>query len=155
MKVIGHPSYTTSTKDSDFGIIHLTDAVTDILPAVIAKEATESGTPVSLYGWGRIEKQGKLLNSLQRLDTTFISAADCAPMWDGVKSITRYMNCDSAPEKNQGSCNGDHGGPIVNEYNELVGTMGVYDYCAAESEGRPEINNDVSEVIDWIDLNTI
>ncbi|KAJ5674517.1 trypsin-like cysteine/serine peptidase domain-containing protein [Penicillium maclennaniae] len=131
-------------------------AVTDIKPAGIAEKAALTGAPIKLYGWG---STAKLLDAkpraLQRLDTTFISADDCETAWSDDNPVTSNMNCDAAPEKNQGSCNGDQGGPVVNESGELVGIMGYYDYCEPHSNGRPDVNNDPVAAVDWIDLNTI
>ncbi|KAJ5810338.1 trypsin-like cysteine/serine peptidase domain-containing protein [Penicillium pulvis] len=155
-KIIKHPNYNTNTRDSDFALLHLTDSVTDIKPVTIAEQATLTGAPVSLYGWG---STGKLSNenpqALQQLDTTFISSEDCNPLWADVNPVTSNMNCDAAPEKQQGSCDHDQGGPVVNESGELVGLMGYYDYCQPESDGRPDVNNDPLSVADWIALNTI
>ncbi|KAJ6133949.1 trypsin-like cysteine/serine peptidase domain-containing protein [Penicillium sp. IBT 18751x] len=156
VKVIKHPNYNTNTQDFDYAVLHLMNAVTDIKPAVIAEKAALTGAPIKLYGWG---STAKLLDekprALQQLDTTFISADDCESAWSDVNPVTLRMNCDAAPEKDQGSCNGDQGGPVVNESGELVGIMGYYDYCEPHSNGRPDVNNDPMAAIDWIDLNTI
>jgi secreted trypsin-like serine protease len=153
-KVIKHPNYNTNTHDSDFAILHLTNPVTDVKPVVVYDQPTLSGAPVSLYGWG---STGKLLNEgtqrLQRLDTIFISADDCNPMWSDINPVTHNMNCDAAPEKFQGSCSRDHGGPVVRESGELVGIMGYYDYCEPHSDGRPDVNNDPRSALDWIVQN--
>ncbi|KAJ5117593.1 trypsin-like cysteine/serine peptidase domain-containing protein [Penicillium atrosanguineum] len=152
-KIMKHPSYSSGTRDHDFAILHLTDPVTDIMPVAISKEATLTGAPVGLYGWGQT---GKLLNEnprvLQRLETTFISAEVCEPKWSDITQVTRNMNCDAAPEKQQGSCKRDQGGPVVSESGHLVGIMGYYDYCEPQSEGRPDINNDPQSVSGWIAL---
>ncbi|KAE8361344.1 trypsin-like cysteine/serine peptidase domain-containing protein [Aspergillus caelatus] len=155
-KIIKHPNYNTNTRDSDFAVLHLTYPVMDIKPVAIPEQTTLTGAPVSLYGWGLT---GKLLNQkprkLQRLDTTFISANDCNPIWSDVNPVTPTMNCDAAPEKHQGSCNHDQGGPVVSDSGELVGLMGYYDYCEPHSNGRPDVNNDPLSASDWIALNTI
>ena len=155
-KIIKNPNYNTNTRDSDFAILRLTHSITDIMPVAISEEATLTGASVSLYGWGLTEK---LLDEtprvLQRLETTFISAEDCDPKWSDVNPVTYNMNCDAAPEKQQGSCNHDQGGPVVSESGHLVGLMGYYDYCEPQSDGRPEVNNDPRSVSDWIAVNTI
>lgn len=155
-KIIKSPNYNTNTMDFDFALLRLTHPVTDIMPVAISEQAILTGAPVSLYGWGLT---GKLLDEsprvLQRLETTFISADDCEPKWSDVTPITYNMNCDAAPEKQQGSCYHDQGGPVVSESGHLVGIMGYYDYCEPHSDGRPDINNDPRSVSDWIALNTI
>ncbi|KAE8371401.1 trypsin-like cysteine/serine peptidase domain-containing protein [Aspergillus bertholletiae] len=149
--VIKHPNYNTNTLDYDYGILWLTNAVTDIDPVKIATESPLTGTPVSLYGWGQT---GKLLKensrTLQRLDTTYISSSDCRSAWSDINPVTGRMNCDAAPEKQQGSCAHDQGGPVVSEAGELVGIMGHYDYCDPSSNGRPDVNNDPVVVTSWI-----
>ncbi|BCS17673.1 S1 family serine peptidase [Aspergillus puulaauensis] len=156
VKVIQHPNYNRNTRDSDFAILHLASSVADIEPVAISEQATITGAPVSLYGWGLT---GKLSTEnarvLQRLDSTFISADDCNPVWSDVNPVTGNMNCDAAPEKQQGSCDRDQGGPVISEAGELVGLIGYYNYCEQSSNGRPDVNNDPLSASDWITQNTI
>ncbi|OGM48840.1 hypothetical protein ABOM_003016 [Aspergillus bombycis] len=136
-KVIKHPNYNTNTQDGDFAVLHLTG-------------------PVTLYGWGKTDKlSDKNPRTLQQLQTTFISADDCNKLWSDINPVTLNMNCDAAPEKEQGSCSQDQGGPVVNESGELVGIIGYYNYCQPSSNGRPDVNNDPLSADDWIAQNTI
>lgn len=155
-KINMHPDYNTNTKDSDYAILHLTYPVTDIIPVAITERGMATGEPVSLYGWGTT---GKLSNeyprTLQQLQTTFISSSDCEQGWSDVNPVTATMNSDAAPEKNQGSCSHDQGGPVVNEPGELLGIIGYYDYCEQHSNGRPDVNNDPLSASGWIVQNTI
>ncbi|KAJ5319819.1 hypothetical protein PENANT_c026G03216 [Penicillium antarcticum] len=156
IKVIKHPNYNTNTRDFDYAILHLQDAVPDITPALIANEKTESGAPLTLYGWGSTDKDSeKIPNKLQQLGTTYITSGDCNSMWSDTIAVTYNMNCDAAPEKGRGSCTKDQGGAVVNELGEIIGVMGQYNYCDKASNGRPDINSDTLPAKDWIDQNTI
>ncbi|KAJ5174517.1 trypsin-like cysteine/serine peptidase domain-containing protein [Penicillium canariense] len=151
-----HPNYNSNTRDSDYAVLHLTQSIINIKSVAIAEKATVTGESVSLYGWG---VTSKLLDensrTLQQLQTTFISASDCFQAWSDVSPVTANMNCDAAPEKSQGSCDHDQGGPVVNDSGELVGIIGYYNYCQPQSNGRPDVNNDPLSASDWIASNTI
>ncbi|KAL4907674.1 trypsin-like cysteine/serine peptidase domain-containing protein [Aspergillus multicolor] len=155
VQVIMHPNYNTNTHSFNVAVLRLQDKVADIEPVLIASESAVSGTPVTLYGWGKTDKAILDLvypESLQTLETAAISAADCVSFYDDLNPVSKEMMCDAAPQKEQGSCEGDQGGPIVNEAGELVGMMGHYGYCNAD--GRPDQNMDPVPLGDWIASNS-
>lgn len=156
IKVIRHPDYDTDTKDFDYALLHLKEAVRQITPAVIANEPTDSGAPLTLYGWGRTGKDMTTIpKKLQQLESTYVTAEECNPIWSDTIEVTKNMNCDAAPEKSKGSCTRDYGGPVVNELGELIAIIGEYNYCDEATDDRPEINIDTLAAKDWIDLNTV
>ncbi|KAJ5353612.1 trypsin-like cysteine/serine peptidase domain-containing protein [Penicillium brevicompactum] len=155
-EVFLHPQYSSNSQDNDYAIIHLQNSVTDILPALISKEEPVSGAPLTLYGWGKTDKASQEdSKTLQQLHTTFINQSDCNELWSDTIVVTSDKNCDAAPEKNQGSCYRDQGGPVVNEFGEIVGLIGKYNYCQEDSNGRPDINAATIDEIQWIDDNTV
>ncbi|KAJ6001142.1 trypsin-like cysteine/serine peptidase domain-containing protein [Penicillium waksmanii] len=134
-KIIKHPNYNTNTHDHDYAVLHLTYPITNIEFVAISEQAPVTGEP--------------------QLQTTFMSFSECDQIWSDVNTVTSNMNCDAAPEKSQGSCSHDQGGPVVNDSGELVGIIGYYNYCAPQSDGRPDVNNDPVGASDWIAQNTI
>lgn len=108
----------------------------------------EDGAAVTVIGWGRLQQNGPIPNTLQKVDLAVVNQQKCNdvytefgyPIYDG-------HICADVPEGNQGSCNGDSGGPLfVN--GTVVGLVSWAYGCAVK--GYPTVYTRVPAYRDWI-----
>jgi trypsin len=160
-EIIQHPSYSSSTSDSDFALLHLSEAVTqpDGAPmtsyAHLSTQSPPTGLDIRMSGWGLLGGDtADLPAQLYAATLTSLEAAACNERWADVKPISATMACAESTSKS--FCNGDDGGPAMDGLGAVVyGVMSwKADGCPADTTVRPNVYSEVSSVRDWIVENT-
>jgi len=98
---------------NDFAVVELTETPsgTNIAPATLASDGTNPETDGAITGWGRTCGSCPLPETLQGVDPMpIISDDECNGFW-GLSFQSSVMIC--VYNGNQGSCNGDSGGPLT------------------------------------------
>jgi len=157
LRVVDHPKFNDRTLNNDFSLVQLARAVDftslpNVFPACWpTQSAVAEGAWAIVSGWGLTSVGGSTSSILKKANLTIVSKADCNDAYRG--AITDNMLC--ANETNQGSCQGDAGGPLVSLVNGSFELIGVNSYgmdCA--NSQYPAVYAYVSSVLDWIKTQT-
>lgn len=151
-----HERYNSQTMWNDITVImfesgfSMTRYVKPInLPKAQTTEWMSDGDAIHLCGWGNIHTIGSNYPSeLHCVDTKYVSQVDCnsAGHYDG--ALLSGMFC--AGEQNKGACQGDTGGPAVNNRHQVVGIVSWWGQGCGRGD-KPGVNTDVAMYRDWID----
>jgi len=161
-EIIQHPAYNPSTSDSDFALLHLSEAVTqpDGAPmtnyAHLSTQSPPTGLDIILSGWGLVQSDTDALpTQLYTATLSSLEAAACNEKWADVKQISPTMACAESMSKS--FCRGDDGGPAMDGIGAVIyGVMSwSADGCPADTTVRPNVYSEVSSVRDWIVQNTV
>jgi len=135
-RIIGHPSYSSSTMTNDFALIELKQRApeNDCIGTVCIPQTGDSVIGVKdcfITGWGTLQAGGSSPRYLQEAKVTTMTNAACGSGYPG--QIDSTMIC--AQGRNSAghvtdACQGDSGGPLVCERN------GKYFLEGATSWGR-------------------
>lgn len=155
-RFIWHEDFDKDTSESDIGLIilegHL-DFSKTIQPIALASEGETipPGTRAYISGWGTLEDDGNLAESLYSASVTIIDNLVCAKAYIGIVSITESMICASGePYGGTAPCIGDYGGPLV-AGGKVYGYVSWKDKCSEFS--LPQIYSNVATLRTWIDAN--
>lgn len=163
-KVIMHPSYSSSTKDYDYAILHLpSKAVGGGVTAITlasGNTGTISGLPVKLAGWGKLAASDRTVpTTLHEANMLTVGRSECNSAWASINSITSNMICiqpDQLLMPDTSACNGDQGGPIVDELGLTlygIASYGTFNFvvggCAAKP--YPNVGSDIVGQRDWLE----
>ena len=100
-QVIMHPSYSSSTIDSDYCVLILANAVNiggNVQLISIASSAPATGATALLTGWGKTSGSTSTLpTQLQKVNMNILSSAECNALWSDVNPVTRTMICATNP----------------------------------------------------------
>lgn len=161
-EIIQHPSYSSSTSDSDFALLHLGEALTqpDGAPmttyAHLSTQSPPTGLDIRMSGWGLLSGDTTSLPAqLYAATLTSLEAAACNQKWSDVKQVSPTMACAESTSKS--FCRGDDGGPAMDGLGAVV--YGVLSWsaegCPADTTVRPNVYSEVSSVRDWIIQNVV
>lgn len=143
VKMIIHPAYNDSSKDSDIVLMKLQRPVRlerYVVPICLpAQNSTFSRTLAgvrlsTVSGWGRQELFGMTSDVLQRLVLPRVPLQECR--LHTRLNITKNMLCAGFKTGGQDACRGDSGGPLVTRYRRTWFLTGVVSWgkgCAAEN----------------------
>ena len=83
------------------------------------------GDILSAFGYGVTANDGNLSDTLQKVDLSYLSNAECREAWFpiGFRFFDESTMCADADGK--GPCRGDSGGPLVTQDGVLVGMISV------------------------------
>lgn len=144
------PEYNTSTMYADIALVKLETPVDfstgSIRPIGLPTANHVDPTPVNLTGWG-YNAVWQIPDRLQRVELDTLEVKQCAI--EAISStwpITPCHVCTNGVE-GFGACNGDSGGPLINEDNVQVGTVSWGWACAL---GMPDVYCRVSCFTQWI-----
>lgn len=162
-EIIQHPSFSSSTSDSDFALLHLAEGVTqpDGSPmtnyAHLSTQSPPTGLDISMSGWGLVQSDGPpdLPTQLYTATLQSLEAAACNEKWSDVRTVSPTMACAESTSKS--FCRGDDGGPAMDAIGAVVyGVMSWNaDGCPADTTARPNVYAEVSSVRDWIAQNIV
>ncbi|KAJ5382980.1 trypsin-like cysteine/serine peptidase domain-containing protein [Penicillium concentricum] len=150
-----HPSWSSSTIDNDYAILHLADTamgggVTAIaLPGNNAINPDDtSGIAVRVAGWGKLDSSDKTSPTiLHQANMVTVDRSTCNAAWANDNPITKNMMCTQpdAPMPGTSTCSGDNGGPIVDELGSTL--YGVISYGAngCTATPLPNVGSSVSD----------
>ncbi|GLW58035.1 serine protease [Kitasatospora phosalacinea] len=147
-KIVQAPAYNPGTMDSDIALIKLNGAVSGLRPADLpaAGATVPAGTVADIAGWGVLQEGGSAPARLQYAQVTVLDHSTCKKAYPG--DITDQMLCAADPKGHMDACNGDSGGPLLQD-NTLVGVISWGLGCA--SPGKPGVYTDVAKFRTWID----
>lgn len=107
-----------------------------------------------LFGWGR-DNSGGLPNNLQKLNADIIGPAQCQKELNNTPSFSVESNlCSYSANKADGACNGDSGGPLINDQGELVGVVS-WGYTPCATTTKPSVYTNVRNFKTWIADNMV
>uniref|UniRef100_A0A4Q8K383 limulus clotting factor C n=1 Tax=Hadronyche cerberea TaxID=1107879 RepID=A0A4Q8K383_HADCE len=152
-----HPKYKAKTFNSDIALIELSRPVklgTNIKAAWLPPQDADiaPGTPVTVYGWGRLGYNSGRPKVLQTLQIPLVSRSECQKKL--VSRITPNMLC-AGGEEGKDACIGDSGSGLTvkrGDENVLVGIVSFGRKCALP--GVAGVYTKVSNFVDWIYENT-
>ncbi len=115
-QVLPHAEWDWATGDdrvADIALLRL-DSYVQLQPFEVAPRLAQSGAVTRLLGWGSTEPSGEgpAPLQLQELDTKLVRADKCANT-----GITAGEICVYNPNKTDGPCYGDSGGPALQKVN--------------------------------------
>lgn len=159
-----HPNYSDATIQSDIALLFFDQNLTDLNgdTSVISlpqkDEQVDSGSRVSIYGWGLISEDDFFpSNQLQRADVVLYDRELCEASSNyGADSLSYGMICAGNIEQGGvDSCAGDSGGPLI--YNGVspesdpiqLGIVSWGDGCG--KPGYPGVYTDTRAYLDWIE----
>jgi len=157
-KIILHPLYDASTANNDIALMKLSESVDlEVYTPVCLPpaDADYTGKTGWVYGWGYLTEGGPVSDTLQELNITIISDAECnrihTEIGFGDPTITDVMLC-AGGEEGKDACAGDSGGPFSVEENnihELAGVVSWGHQCAYEDFYG--VYAEVAKFRTWID----
>ncbi|KAK9978829.1 hypothetical protein ABG768_020567 [Culter alburnus] len=157
-RIIRHSNYNASTFDNDIALVQLNSSVnfTDyIKPVCLAAAGSvfSAGTESWISGWGLLQYNGTLPDTLQEVMIPIVNNSDCDKAYRGFNiSITSNMICAGLLNQGgKGQCQGDSGGPMVSKNDSLWIQSGIVSFGAGCAHPRyPGVLARVSQYQNWI-----
>jgi secreted trypsin-like serine protease len=113
-KISRHAQYNPNTIDYDYAVLTLAQAFTPATNAQLVTIATSEAAhqaPSVASGFGRTVGGGAVSQNLLQTDLNIVGQSQCQSAMGSINTITARMNCANASGK--GVCNGDSGGPLT------------------------------------------
>ncbi|XP_055607054.1 chymotrypsin-1-like [Uranotaenia lowii] len=155
--VVIHPHYSESNSYiNDIALLKLRTPLTfsdTVKPVELAKnyeEVSESDLDASLIGWGRLETNGALPKTLQKVDYYIVPNDEC----NGIHRQHIYPSqiCAAYPGGGKGQCNGDSGGPLLHNGKQVGIVSWSVKPCTVAP--FPGVLTKVSHHLNFINENT-
>ena len=162
IRKINHPRYDPNTLEFDVALYLLERPVTnkELLNRMMKLDFDDTislrdGEQMTTVGLGYLDNNGRLPAYLQRVDLKYIANWRCRAK--GWPYISSDMMCATDPNgnsdgKNQDSCSGDSGGPLLVLRNGEYKQVGIVSYGNSIGCGgsTPGVYSRVSESTQWI-----
>ena len=116
--------------DADAAVLTLVTPV-DIAPVVTAPAGPVDGDRVTAWGWGKDSVGGTAPCRAQPKRLTVTPSSRCAGI--GTTNATTYVCAVAAGDRN--TCEGDSGGPVLNEHGRLVAITASGSGCLRSDPG--------------------
>ncbi|ROL42040.1 Enteropeptidase [Anabarilius grahami] len=157
-RIINHPNYNSDTFDNDIALVQLSSSVnfTDyIKPVCLAAAGSvfDGGMESWATGWGRLQPDGQVPNTLQQVMMPIVSNSDCDKAYLLVNRITSNMICAGFLNQQEKSiCPGDSGGPVLSRNGSLWIQSGISSFTSQKCDDPkyPSVFARVSRYQDWI-----
>lgn len=149
-----HEQYDPVQLKNDIGIIRLNGSFTfnPYLKQVKLPGKgyfTHPGTAVTVAGWGSTKEGGSLSNVLLKATIPVVSDEDCRVIY-GAEVIDDSMLCAGYTSGGYDSCQGDSGGQLMLQDENLVGIVSWGQGCGQPD--YPGVYTEVSAFVDWISV---
>ena len=148
-----HPGYLSPfvTVLGDVAILKLATNVTTVTEFVQLNRDPNypetAGTDMTVIGFGKTSNNGGTSNTLRKVGTFFVPYDTCVETYTSAVVRPEAHLCGDVPGK--GDCNGDSGGPVMDNDNTQVGVVSFgYGGCASDYQ---DVYAKVATYIDWID----
>ncbi|XP_023345598.1 transmembrane protease serine 9 isoform X2 [Eurytemora carolleeae] len=165
-KINVHNAYDMQTNVNDIAILELTVPLnfTDTTaPICLPKPSLELeyNTLVVAAGWGRLQDNGNISTSLQKVNLNIFSQKACINMYEGYKAVLGIQNpvlktnlCTLNTD-GRDACQGDSGGPLLLEQNGKYVQVGVTSWGVGCANPKyPGIWTNVPKYVPWIEQIT-
>ncbi|XP_049786207.1 brachyurin-like [Schistocerca cancellata] len=147
-----HESFDDMALTNDIALLELKQPLTfnskiqaATLPA--SQQQTTAGTTATLVGWGATEtSSSSTVDKLRKVDIPVWSDEECKAAYENYGVLRENNICAGTTGK--GQCNGDSGGPLIANGQQIGIVSWSEKPCA--SEGLPGVFTEVSYFIDWI-----
>jgi trypsin len=161
-KIIAHEKYNSSTMDSDFALIQLSQnssykpVALNEVEITVSEDAAAAQIMAITAGWGTLNEGSQTLpDVLQKVTVPLVSQTACNDKSAYGGDITDTMLCAGFKSGGKDSCQGDSGGPLVvtNATGEtvLAGVVSWGQGCARAN--KYGIYSKVSAGLSWIKEN--
>ncbi|XP_049964351.1 trypsin alpha-3-like [Schistocerca serialis cubense] len=156
--VTWHESYNFYTNDYDIAVVQTSDsfplgANVQVVSLAAANYDPPGGLAATLTGWGSVQFNGGVVDTLQKVDLSVVDRQACQSYMDSTPlpplEVTQRMVC--AGVAGRAACQGDSGGPLVSAGTQ-VGVVSFGMYAACESSGTVFAN--VGNLRTWITSKT-
>ncbi|XP_031633643.1 trypsin-3-like [Contarinia nasturtii] len=157
-RIINHEKFNMIFPDFDFTLLELAEPLTfseSIQPIALADAdlKIEDGTMCLISGWGKSENSTESREPLRSVYVPTVSQSDCVRRYGPL--ITNRMICAGNKEGGVGVCNGDSGGPLSTEINDVPVLIGCASFVV--ECGSPKVSSIFSRIAavrPWIKSNT-
>lgn len=160
LEAISHPEYNSSTLNNDISLVKLSEPVTLSnsiqiirLPSISQKYTSFVDLQTIVSGFGLTENGGQLPNSLNWMHARVISNVECASTFGTSIVVPSTLCAHGWDHKQQSTCNGDSGGPMVLKEDDGIFTLiGIVSFVSARGcdYGHPHGYVRASHYTEWI-----
>ncbi|KAJ1322827.1 trypsin [Microdochium nivale] len=159
-KIITAADWNRTSFDTDISIWHLNTTIEKSATVGYAVLPFQGSDPVgdtiaTTAGWGRLGEGQPGAETLQKVSVPVIDRATCAATYLGNPfgaEILESMVCAGYPEGGRDACNGDSGGPIVDDASGVLVGLVSWGVGCARAE-YPGVYTRVGLFVDWINQN--
>jgi len=118
---IPHPNSNPDWLGFDIMLLKLDSTVEDIQPVLWGQSRSEPDAEktLTIMGFGSTSQGGDTATELHQVDIEAANLQDCYAQYPEIDFDTMF--CASVPGKGQGHCQGDTGGPVIDENNVQIG----------------------------------
>jgi secreted trypsin-like serine protease len=149
-----HPGWNSETMENDLAILELNEPVTFgkyVQPVCLPGPIAEPGSSVVLIGWGKVETGGQPYHTLKQVEVEVIG--DCKRFYKDIDPAKQI--CVGDPDTGSAACEGDSGGPALQEHDGQWYIEGVTSFgpvaCAYHANKQPDVYVRVSAYVRWIE----
>ncbi len=163
-QIIIHPDFELGSFDHDIALLRMADPINPSFPnaepiqfATMAEADSgldRPGLTANISGWGWIDNEGTLPDSLQSVDVDIISLTRAQEGYE-IALTERMLAAGDSVNGNADACVGDSGGPLTvfdsaNEEHILIGLASFGSGAGCGLVDRPSIYTRVAFFEDWI-----
>lgn len=152
-----HENYSGGVGPFDIALMHVSE------PFVFGEHVQAISLPAReefiegeahLYGWGQVKawQLGVAPKNLQHMDSDVLNYEECKAALPENAPLAESNVCSSPMENKVSACNGDSGGPYVQQLNGAIVQVGVvsWGYIPCGAAGMPSVYTKVSSYVEWI-----
>lgn len=159
-KALYHPRYNPNNLNNDVAVIKLISPVqysNYIQPIRLPKSSDylQPNNYVWVSGWGKTsDQQSQITNILNYVQLRTISNQECKNYFNSNLILDNVVCCDG--RQIQSTCNGDSGGPLIQEINGVWTHVGIVSFVSTRgcAVGYPSGFIRTASVLDFIYTNT-
>ncbi|CAM4948052.1 unnamed protein product [Rotaria socialis] len=152
-KIFVHPDWNADTVINDIALLRLAEPANFneyVQPACLPGPDPKPDSEVVLIGWGAVETGGGTHHVLKQTQVRVIE--NCEHFWTDINKEKQI--CVRDPSLNSVVCNGDSGGPLLQEHSGQWVVDGVTSFgereCEMVNHNMPNVYTRVSAYLPWI-----
>lgn len=152
-----HELYSGGVGPYDIALMHVTEPFVfndSVQPIALPSREERMDGEAHLYGWGQVKawQLGVAPKNLQHMDSDIVNFEECKAALPEDAPLAKSNVCSSPMDNNVSACNGDSGGPYVQEKNGVPVQVGVvsWGYIPCGVGGMPSVYTRVSSYVEWV-----